>query len=211
MTDKWANGLLKSVVGAAVLLGVILGCESPRSPDAEKPAKTDLTFPKQVLIIRHAEKPPVGEKSVHITERGEMRAKALYQLFEASPNRPDPFSRPDFLFATHNTENSHRPVETATPLAKKLDLPLNDSFRRDMELALSKEVFGDKRYQGKIVLISWHHGAIADLAKALHATNAPKDWDGNVFDRVWQITYDDKGNGTCIDRPQQLLPGDSQK
>ena len=32
-----------------------------------------------------------------------------------------------------------------------------------------------------------------------------------VFDRVWQITYDDQGNATFRDRPQRLLPGDSEK
>jgi hypothetical protein len=211
MNDKSANGLGTTAVGAVVLTCLLLVFAAAHSLSADEPKKTDLTFPKQVLIIRHAEKPPPADKSVHISEQGEMRAKALYQLFEASPNRPDPFPKPDFLFATHKTENSHRPIETATPLAKKLELPLNDSFRHNANLDLSKELFGDKRYKGKIVLVCWHHGAIPALAAVLRATDAPKDWDSNTFDRVWQITYDEKGAGTCIDRPQQLLPGDSKK
>ena len=42
-------------------------------------------------------------------------------------------------------------------------------------------------------------------------TGYPKVWDGKVFDRVWQITYDEKGNTKCADLPQRLLPDDSKK
>jgi len=50
-----------------------------------------------------------------------------------------------------------------------------------------------------------------ELAKLLHATGYPVEVYGKVFDRVWQITYDDKGHTTFTDRPQRLLPGDSKK
>ena len=78
-------------------------------------------------------------------------------------------------------------------------------------LNLSQLLFSDNRYQGKTVLICWHHGTIPDLARALGATNSPDHWKSKVFDRVWQISYDDKGNTTFADRPQRLLPDDSRK
>jgi YD repeat-containing protein len=32
-----------------------------------------------------------------------------------------------------------------------------------------------------------------------------------VFDRVWQLSYDDAGRVTFRDRPQRLLPRDAEK
>ena len=201
-----------SLLGKALVLALILAFVTSGSPKADEPKQADQTYRKQVLIIRHAEKPPDEAQSVHLSEQGEKRAKALPQLFEKSANRPDPFSTPDFIFATHNTEDSHRPVETVTPFAKKLGLPINDAFKNKEKgiLDLSKEIFGHKRYQGKTVLICWHHGTIPDLAKALRATDVPDKWDHKAFDRVWQITYDQKGKTTFVDRPQLLLPDDAK-
>jgi hypothetical protein len=52
---------------------------------------------------------------------------------------------------------------------------------------------------------------IPKLAQDLRATDAPDSWKGSVFDRVWQITYDEQGKATIENRPQQLLSGDSDK
>src|SRR5260370_31911927 len=38
------------------------------------------------------------------------------------------FATPNFIFATQNSRHSKRPVETVTPLAIALNLPLNDGF-----------------------------------------------------------------------------------
>jgi broad specificity phosphatase PhoE len=207
---------------AALLVSLSLGCSGSPFPAA---GQTGKTFPKQVLIIRHAEKPE-GKTSPHLSKRGLERAGALHELFESSAKRKHPFARPDFLFATHNTIASKRPRETVAPLAKKLGLKLNHEFRNHMmkltkEEAkakgkgiadLAREILGNKRYAGKVVLICWHHGTIPELAKSLGATGSPEKWRGKkVYDRVWQITYDDKGKATFADLPQRLLPGDARK
>jgi hypothetical protein len=36
----------------------------------------------------------------------------------------------------------------------------------------------------------------------------PKHWDDTVFDRVWQVTFDDSGQATFTNRPQRLLFND---
>jgi hypothetical protein len=89
----------------------------------------------------------------------------------------------------------------------------NDTFRNDKKgiADLSKEILGNKKYQGKTVLVCWHHGTMPALAGSLGVTGYPKKVPDNVFDRVWQITYDGKGNTTFADRPQRLLPGDWRK
>ena len=174
--------------------------------------------PKTVLLIRHAEK--TGEKTdPHLSKKGQERAEVLPKLFEASKERPEPFPTPDFIFAAANEKNSQRPVETVTPLSKKIKLPINESFGSKAAIAETKEgmtglrdtLFGDAKYTGKTVLISWRHSTLPELARTLKADKAPEKWEDEVFDRVWQITYDEKGAATFRDRPQRLLPGDSEK
>ena len=88
-------------------------------------AGEEKAFPATVLLVRHAEKPPDADESVHLSAEGKKRADALPGLFEASKARPDPLPKPDFVFATENSKHSHRPLETVTPLARKLKLTVN--------------------------------------------------------------------------------------
>jgi hypothetical protein len=143
---------------------------------AERPG-----LPKQVLIIRHAEK--TGLKTdVHLNPRGYERAAALVRLFPAR------LETPEALFAAHRTAHSNRPVETLAPLEHALHLKIDD--RR------------------KTVLVCWHHGRIPTLAAALGVISPPSPWPDRQFDRVWKIQY---ANGTVgfEDLPQHLLAGDS--
>jgi len=88
-------------------------------------------------------------------------------------------------------------------------LPVNDSVKDD-DPGIKKMVNAVlNEYPGEIVLICWHHGKIAEIAKALGIAKPPK-WDGKVFDRVWQITFP-KGKATLTDLPQELLYGDKNK
>src|SRR5437762_1337847 len=114
------------------------------------------TLPNQILIIRHGEK--VGDPKKdddggrHLSILGSARAAALPALFvPATPQsscrlhlkasefhgayRLIPikgaaprFPTPDFVFATEPSKHSNRPVETVTPLATALNLPINDRF-----------------------------------------------------------------------------------
>jgi hypothetical protein len=184
----------------------------------------DTTYPRHVLIIRHAEK--TGDKEdVHLSRRGQDRAEALDRLFVTAPGRPDPFPRPDFIFAACDHKDSHRPIETVTPLAKKLKLTVDTRFDNKLPAPADKgdapkkagmaelrdELFGTPKYAGKTVLVSWRHSTLPALAGTLKAGKVPEKWGDEVFDRVWQISYDETGAATFRDRPQRLLPGDSEK
>ena len=194
------------------------------------------TQPGQVLIIRHGEK--IGDPKKdngggrHLSVQGSARAAALPSLFGPTQSqlscKLDPkvqnfigsyqqiplkgsaarFSTPNYILATQISKNSKRPIETVTPLATALNLPLNDGFA-DNDAAIQKmvnAVLND--YPGSVILICWHHGKIPDIAKALGVSKPPK-WNGKVFDRVWQITYS-KGKAALKDLPQMLLFGDSK-
>jgi hypothetical protein len=169
------------------------------------------THPAQILIIRHGEKPPEDAMSTDLSDAGKERAAALHELFEKSEKRPMPFATPDFIFATKNSKKSHRPLETVTPLAKKLKLTIQSEIANEDFPKLAEELFGNPKYADKTILISWHHGTIPMLAEKLKATGFPESWKSEVFDRVWQITYDSQGKVTFLDRPQHLLPKDSEK
>jgi len=167
--------------------------------------------PRQILIIRHAEKPPEEAKSVDLNAEGKQRAAALPELFEKSEKVPDPLPKPDFVFATKNTKHSHRPVETVIPLAKRLNQPIDSRFADEEYAKLADELLQNRKYAGKKVLICWHHGMIPQLTAKLRVTGAPEHWKGSVFDRVWRIDYDGQGKAAFSDLPEKLLPGDSKK
>ena len=187
-------------VAGFVLLALCL-IDFSFAPGGETKGKSD-TLPRQVLIIRHGEKPTEGAKSVHLSDEGQQRAESLRDLFVASKTRKEPFPTPDFIFATKDSSASHRPIETVTPLSKKLKLPINTDFRNeDHEAALAREISSNSKYAGKTVLICWHHGMMPELAKELKATGVPDSWKPTAFDRVWELSYGDGGKVTLRDRP----------
>jgi hypothetical protein len=209
------------------ILAVVGACFSGTKALAEGEVKTNTRYPQHILIIRHAEK--TGDKAdIHLSKQGKERALVLDQLFVASKDRPCPFPAPDFIFAASHSKDSQRPLETVTLLARKLKLPINNQYNSKLKSApdttddkkkatkkegmqeLRDEIFGSPKYFGKTILVVWRHSTVSELAKTLKANKVPPKWEDKVFDRVWQITYDDEGNATFRDRPQSLLPGDAE-
>jgi hypothetical protein len=163
--------------------------------------------PVTVMLIRHAEK--LSDGQMDLSPAGFARAKALPQLFGgAGTAAPHNLPRPDFLFATHVSKHSNRPVETITPLSAALGLPISHEIDDKDFATLAKELLSGK-YAGKVVLVAWHHGSIPALARALGVTPPYDPWPETQFDRVWRIDYAG-GKATLTDLPQGLMPGDSR-
>jgi hypothetical protein len=156
--------------------------------------------PKTVFIIRHAEKPD-DKSDPHLSPRGKQRAAALPRY---------PFPKLDAIFAAKISQESSRPVETVTPISADRRIDMGAGVKDKEYLILASQLLS-KDFKGAEVLVCWHHGEIPDLARALGAA-VPKDykWPDTVFDRVWVLTYADDGSVCRDDRPQKLLPGDSQ-
>lgn len=161
-----------------------------RSASAIKSARNG-TGPKQVVILRHGEKPsdprnpdlsPIG------VQRADMLARAISALFP----------KPDFLFAAAPSRNSNRPVETLTPLAMALTLPLHaDIADSDFEV-LVDDLLHDPIYSNKVAIVCWHHGNIPDLALALRVPESEIEngrgmdgmrWNPAIFDLFWSIVF----------------------
>jgi hypothetical protein len=200
----WEKIMARRWVLAALAL-LVFAPGVPRADDRPK------SLPKEILLLRHAEKPPDEAMSTDLSPAGRERAQALPRLFQKADGAPPRFPVPDYIFATHDSNRSQRPRLTITPLAKQLGLKINATYANDDYGELAHELFHDPKYAGKVVLICWHHGRIPELAWKLKAKQAPDAWDGKVFDRIWRIEYDAAGKAQFQDLPQQLLPGDAPK
>ena len=162
-----------------------------------------------VLIVRHAEKPDQGNG---LSPRGEQRAQAYASYFD--PLQLDGGTLlPQRLIATSDSKASMRPRRTLTPLAARLQLPIEQPWADDQVDALAKEL--RKKNQAPVVLIAWHHGHIVKLIEALGGDAKQllgrKTWPGDVYNWVVVLHLDGQGrlseSASRLVR-EQLLAGD---
>lgn len=162
--------------------------------------------PAQVVIIRHGEKLAIGNE---LNTKGWQRANALPQFFENNliVNR---FGKPIALYAgaPNQAGGSIRSIQTITPYANLLNIPIHKEITKSEINTLVSEVMNSKAYEGHTVIICWEHSVIPEMAHLFGATNAPSSWDGNIFDRAWVIGFTDEHATSFFNLPQQLLPSD---
>jgi len=193
--------------------------------------------PAKVMIIRHGEKPTIkhqppfgvtqdGEQDWEsLTVRGWLRAAGLGRLFNPGANQfPNgALDRPTSIYASaprdpgvalaqDDDSKSKRPWQTITPLAQELNVTPILDFGKGREAALAKAVLA----QNGIILISWQHEAIGEIARNIVAGAEPRgtippQWPGDRFDIVWVFDPPVKGKKRWkfTQVPQRLLPGDA--
>jgi len=189
----------------AIWLAIILaGCQSSTGTQAQSAAATPQP-PATILIIRHAEKLPNGDAD--LSPAGYERAQLLLKTFIPSHGRAD-LPTPQFIFAAAPSNHSNRSALTVMPLADALNLQINQDFKDHSYAGLAAELLSG-RYAGKVVLVSWHHGKIPELAAALGATPPYNPWPDDQFDRIWRIDYVN-GKATLHDLPYAAAPGSSK-
>lgn len=173
--------------------------------------RTDLfaTIPAQIILLRHAEKPPTGSE---LDIKGRERAAALVPFFMGAPEMLE-HGQPVAVFAQgmKHPQSSQRAIQTAQGIADAIQTPLQKEYTQDQYPEMIIKIRTSKEYDGKNVIICWEHFLIPDIAKALGVKDAPKDWPDDVFDRVWLITFDDKEAPTLRNLPQRLMYGDSSE
>jgi len=171
--------------------------------------RSALSQPAEVIIIRHAEKPPEGNE---LTLQGRERAAALVPYFRETAELLE-FNAPVAIYVPlpKNENSSIRSAQTVAPLAIALHLTLNSTFHKDQVSEMAKEILNNERYDGKMVLICWDHKTIPPIAKAFGVEDAPDKWPGDSFDRDWIIRFHAGAKPVFRDLPQRLMFGDSAK
>ena len=193
---------MRKCLPIAVIYGLVLLVVA----DAQEGPKNSV-----VLIIRHAEDPADGHG---LSPRGQERAEA-YKNYFLNLTIDSKRREPDVVLVAKDSKQSHRPRLTVEPFAKAAKLPIDSSIGNKQPADLAAELRAN--YQGKVILICWHHGQIPALIRALGAapeTLLPNGkWPKTVYDWVIVVSYDE--NGRLIPEStrrisEHLLPGDSQ-
>jgi hypothetical protein len=161
--------------------------------------------PAQVLIIRHAEKPASGDD---LSPAGFARARELVQYFERTPAVTQ-FGTPVAIYAMgFENGTSRRAVETVTPLAQALRLPVRSQYLKDQVAPLVREIMSTPAYAGRTVLICWEHNVIPQIAQEFGVRNAPGSWSEDDYWDVWRLVF----TGNMVSHfdvfSQHLMPGD---
>ena len=176
------------------------------------------------MLIRHAEKPDdppphgVTKHGDHdpesLTVKGWQRAGALACFFAPThgPLQSPLLATPEVLYAAapgssgSEESKSKRPVETITPLSKKLGRGIREDFTKGQEVQVA-----DAAMSGiGPVLICWQHKVLHLIANRIlgNDTTAPQQWPGDRFDVVWVFDLQADGSYTFAQVPQMLLKGD---
>jgi hypothetical protein len=164
-----------------------------------------------VLIIRHAEDAGTGHG---LSPRGQERAEA-YKNYFLNFTVDSKRQEPDTVLVAADSKQSHRPRLTVEPFANVAKLPIDSRFGNKQPADLAAELRAN--YQGKVVLVCWHHGQIPALLRALGAapeTLLPNGkWPKDVYDWVIMVGFDE--NGRLIPEgtkriSEHLLEGDSR-
>lgn len=164
-----------------------------------------------ILIIRHAENPANGHG---LSPRGEERAKAYINYFQ-NLTVDSKQLEPNAVIVAADSKHSHRPRLTVQPFAKAANLPIDNRFANKQPADVAAELRAS--YQGKIILVCWHHGQIPALLRALGAapeTLLPNGkWPRDVYDWVIMISFDENGHvipASARRITEHVLQGDSQ-
>lgn len=162
-------------------------------------ANVVMAMPKEVIIIRHADKLDQPRPGPTLSAKGQVRAVkfAFYYL--------EKFGEPDFVIAVNpysfiGKNSSIRELQTVAPLINLLSskhpetgFPILHPYESADFKNLAKFVLKDKMFNGKVVLICWNHTKIPQLAERLGVRQAITKWGSADYDSVYVIKYaDDK-------------------
>eukprot|EP00833_Pecoramyces_ruminatium_P001501 jgi/Orpsp1_1/1175533/evm.model.c7180000054223.1 len=146
----------------------------------------------KVILIRHAEKPASGND---LSAMGWRRAECIRDLFMKNDTL-----KPNTIYAQKASKkdetipDSRRQIETVAPLARALDLTINNSFTSFQLDELSTDIAGlnEKDFP---VLVSWNHDEIKNflINFGMNYQVAPT-YPSKRYDLVWIIERDIENN-----------------
>ena len=211
--------------GAIGVLGGIVAGASLGQPHVPEASAQPGTQPRNIFIIRHAEKPlstsgpPFGvdvngiQNPESLLPRGWQRSGGLLVLFNPPLGAaPAPLRTPTALYAPayEDLAEFHRTYQTVLGLGEKLGIPVQTIRPQEEGPALAEAIMGST---DDSVLISWEHRHIPELARSfptVAGTVIPPVWPDERYDLIWTLTLDPASESYVFGQiPQRILVGDS--
>lgn len=174
----------------------------------------NMAYSQQTLIfIRHGEKP--NNESGQLTCKGLNRALALPNVLI------NQFGKPDAIFAAAPKQsklgNSLRSLQTITPTAIRLSLPIHLNFHAKEIKALREELLS-QQYEKSTIFIVWEHDNLVKVARDIMAQeggdpNLIPKWKSNDFDSIYilKIMRDNEKKNILFEQKQQGLNDISER
>jgi len=133
-----------------------------------------------IVIIRHGEKPKIGD---NLNCQGLNRSRLLPAVIVKKFGVPD-FSYVPSVSSDSSTKHA-RMLQTITPLAAKYNLTINSKYTgKD-----SSGLVADIMKRNGTVLVVWDHKSILPIIHALNINDASLKWNDDDFDSIWIITF----------------------
>lgn len=130
-----------------------------------------------MIFVRHADKAAVPEDDPGLSEAGRRRVEELTrQLSDA-----DVVAGIDAIYTTP----TRRAIETAQPLANRLDLPINTYAIADTEEILEAIL---KKHKGRIILVVAHSDTVPVLIANLGASKNVPAIAESEYDNIYIIS-----------------------
>ncbi len=173
------------------LFAALLAATLSSSLRAATPVAHDHLAGNTVLIVRHAEKPPLGRE---LTPAGAARASAYVSYFEPFHDGGLNLSV-NALYAGADSTDSIRPRLTLEPLSHATGLPLDSSISTKDPAALVTLL--RMQSHGNHPLVAWRHGSIPALLSAFGASPdllPGGKWPNDTYDWVIVLTFDSAGH-----------------
>ncbi|ORX82912.1 hypothetical protein BCR32DRAFT_292305 [Anaeromyces robustus] len=154
--------------------------------------KDKVTIQGKVMLIRHAEKPPSGND---LSTMGWRRAQCIRDKFIANEGDFKDLT-PKKIYAQKASKkdetipDSRRQIETVAPLARQLDLTIDNRFTSFQLDELSEDI-GKLSADQYPVLVSWNHDEIKNflINFGMQYQIAPT-YPSKRYDLVWIIEPD---------------------
>lgn len=142
--------------------------------------KPDLKL--KVVIIRHAEKPSIGD---NLCPKGLDRANLLPAVLDKIVGVPDYTYIPQIN--NGKSTRSVRMLQTVTPFAVLHNLILNSDYKNDDVNKLAADILK----KAGVVLVVWEHSQVPDLIKALGIAGKQK-WKDEDYGSIWIVEFSKK-------------------
>jgi len=140
---------------------------------------------KKIVLLRHAEEPDDDDDSLDLSRAGRTRSEKLATYV------PKAFGKPAFLFAAAPSDSSVRCYLTLRPLADRLGVNIEGTYKDREFGALAAKLLADPAFDDRLVVVAWTHKQLPALASSLNVARGdfPAQWDEEVFDLLFELTY----------------------